>query len=128
MPVGTVAYLAVAPNVYEPYGVLGLALSPSAAYAVVFLLLLFFLDKRLPTLRGGALLAKAAGYVALSIAAYGLPKLLLSRIDWPGLAEAAVAGAAGTLLYLGVLIAVRDRTLRDVYAYFRRAHPRARLR
>lgn len=124
MPVGTVAYLAVAPNLYEPYGVLGLSLSPSAAYAVVFVLLLYFLDKRLPLLRGGALLLKAAGYVALALAAYGLPRLLLSRLEWPGLAEAIIDAVAGTALYLGVLIGLGDRTLREVYAYFRRAHPR----
>jgi putative peptidoglycan lipid II flippase len=124
MPVGTVAYLAVAPNVYEPYGVLGLSLSPSGAYAVVFVLLFYFLDKRLPALRGGALLLKVVGYVALAIAAYGLPKLVLARLAWPGLAEAAINGVVGTLLYLGVLIALRDRTLREVFAYFRRAHPR----
>jgi putative peptidoglycan lipid II flippase len=124
MPLGTVAYLAVAPNVYEPYGVLGLSLSPSAAYAVVFVLLLYFLDKRLPALRGGALLLKVVAYVALAVAAYGLPKLLLSRLAWPGLAEAVMNSVLGTLLYLGVLIALRDRTLREVSAYFRRAHPR----
>jgi putative peptidoglycan lipid II flippase len=124
MPIGTIAYLAVAPNVYEPYGVLGLALSPSAAYVVVFVALLYFLDKRLPRLHGRALLLKVTGYVALAIAAYGLPKLLLARVEWPMLAEAVIDGVAGTLLYLGVLLALRDATLREVYAYFRRAHPR----
>jgi putative peptidoglycan lipid II flippase len=124
MPIGTVAYLLVAPNVYEPWGVLGLALSPSAAYLVVFLLLLYFLDKRLPALRGGALLLKVVGYTALAVASFGVPKLLATRVDWHPFIEAAATAVAGSALYLGVLIAVRDGTLREVFAYFRRAHPR----
>jgi putative peptidoglycan lipid II flippase len=124
MPVGTVAYLLVAPNVYEPWGVLGLSLSPSAAYLVVFLLLLYFLDKRLPSLRGGELLLKVAGYTALAVAAFGVPKLLLTRVDWHAFIEASSTLVAGGALYLGVLIALRDATLREVFAYFRRAHPR----
>jgi peptidoglycan biosynthesis protein MviN/MurJ (putative lipid II flippase) len=124
MPVGTVVYLLVAPNVYEPWGVLGLALSPSGAYAVVFVLLLYFLDKRLPALRGGNLLLKALGYTALAVAAFGAPKLLLTQVAWHAFAEAAVVLAAGGALYLGVLLALRDATLREIYAYFKRAHPR----
>ena len=124
MPVGTVAYLMVAPNVYEPFGVLGLSLSPSAAYLVVFLLLLYFLDKRLPSLRGGALLLKVLGYTALAAAAFGVPKLLLVHVGWQSFVEAAAGLVAGSVLYLGVLIALRDGTLREIFAYFRRAHPR----
>lgn len=124
MPIGTVAYLAVAPNVYQPWGVLGLSLSPSAAHLVVFLLLLYFLGKRLPLLRSNALLASIAGYAALAAAAYGGIELLFTLVDYPPFVEAGTSLAAGTLLYFGVLWVLRDRTLRDVYAYFRRVHPR----
>jgi putative peptidoglycan lipid II flippase len=127
MPLGTVAYLAVAPFLYEPYGVLGLSLSPSAAYAVVFLLLLYFLDQRLPTLRGGQLFLKVAGYTTLAVAAFGSAKLLMTWVEWPRLLEAAAALVVGGVLYLGVLLVLRDSTLRDVYRYFRRAHPRVGL-
>lgn len=124
MPVGTVAYLAVAPNVYEPFGVLGLSLSPSAAYLVVFVLLTYFLSKELPKLRGTALLLRAAGYTALALAAFGLPKLVLTWSEWRPFVEAGASLLAGAALYLGVLLALRDPTLRAVYGYFRRAHPR----
>src|SRR5690606_35883676 len=71
MPIGTLAYLAVAPNVYQPFGVLGLSLSPSAAHLVVFLLLLYFLGKRLPALGWASLLGRVSGYTILAAAAYG---------------------------------------------------------
>jgi putative peptidoglycan lipid II flippase len=124
MPLGTVAYLAAALFLYEPFGVLGLSLSPSAAYAVVFVLLLYFLNRRLPALRGGQLFLKVMGYTALAIASFGAAKLLTAWVDWPRLVEASATLIAGGLLYLGALVAVRDRTLREVYEYFRRAHPR----
>lgn len=124
MPVGTVAYLAVAPNVYEPFGVLGLALSPSAAHLVVFVLLLYFLGKELPALRWTALLARVIGYSATAAGAYGAAKWLAAQVDYPPPIEAVATLAAGSLLYFGVLILLRDGTLRDVYAYFRRVHPR----
>jgi putative peptidoglycan lipid II flippase len=124
MPVGTLAYLAAAPNLYQPYGVLGLSISPAGAYAVVFLLLLYFLDKRLPALRGGTLLMKVVGYTALAVAAFGAAKLLTSAVAWRPFVEAATTLIAGGMFYFGVLIVLRDRTLREVYAYFRRAHPR----
>jgi putative peptidoglycan lipid II flippase len=123
MPVGTVAYLAAAPNLYEPFGVLGLSASPTGAYLVVFVLLLYFLDKRLPSLHAGALLLRVAGYTALSVAAFGVAKLLTTAVEWHAFVEAATTLIAGSALYFGVLIALRDRTLRDVYEYFRRAHP-----
>jgi putative peptidoglycan lipid II flippase len=125
MPIGTLAYLAVAPFVYKPLGVLGLALSPSAAYALVFLLLLYFLDRRLPLLRGGELLLRVTGYTALAVAAFGASKLLMTSVAWPALVESAVSLLGGAALYLGALIGVQDRTLREVYAYFRRAHGRS---
>lgn len=123
MPVGTLAYLAVAPNIYQPLGVLGLSLSPSAANVVVFVLLLYFLGKHLPSLRSNALLGRLIGYTALAAAAYGIAKLLLTRVEYSAFVEGAASLAAGTLAYFGVLVLLRDRTLRDVYAYFRRAHP-----
>lgn len=123
MPVGTAAYLAMAPNVYEPLGVLGLALSPSAAHLVVFLLLGWFLGKRLPMLKWKALLTQVASYVALAAATFGGAKLALARVELPPLFEAAASMIAGTALYFGVLAMLEDRTLRNVYAYFGRVHP-----
>ncbi|HUQ51350.1 MAG TPA: lipid II flippase MurJ [Gammaproteobacteria bacterium] len=123
MPVGTIAYLAVAPFVYKPFGVLGLSLSPTPAYLVVFLLLLYFLNKRLPALHGGGVLLKAIGYTGLAVVAFGVPKLLLTAVEWPGLVEATTSLLGGGALYAGVLVALRDGTFREVYAYFRRAYP-----
>jgi putative peptidoglycan lipid II flippase len=124
MPLGTVAYLAAAPFLYKPFGILGLSLLPSAAYAVVFVLLLYFLDKHLPALRGGQLFLKVVGYTGLAVAAYGSAKLLMTLVEWHRFIEAAAVVIVGSLLYFGVLAALRDPTLRDVYGYFRRAHPR----
>jgi peptidoglycan biosynthesis protein MviN/MurJ (putative lipid II flippase) len=124
MPLGTVAYLVAALFLYEPYGVLGLALSPSAAYALVFVLLLYFLGRELAGLRRAELFFKVIAYTVLAVAAFGAAKLLSTRIEWHRFVEAATTLIVGATLYLGVLVALRDRTLRDVYGYFRRAHPR----
>ncbi|HET7608412.1 MAG TPA: lipid II flippase MurJ [Gammaproteobacteria bacterium] len=124
MPVGTVAYLAAAPFLYKPYGVLGLSLSPSAAYAVVFVLLLYFLNRRLTALCGGELLLRVIGYTALAVAAFGAAKLLSTFVEWPRFVEAVTTLSVGAALYFGVLVALRDRTLLEVFRYFRRAHPR----
>jgi putative peptidoglycan lipid II flippase len=123
MPLGTLAYLVAAPLLYGPYGVLGLSLSPSAAYALVFVLLLYFLGKTLPGLHAANLFWRVIGYTILAVAAFGAAKLALTSVEWHRFVEAAATGILGAALYLGVLIAVRDRTLRDVYGYFRRAHP-----
>lgn len=124
MPLGTVAYLVAALFLYEPYGVLGLALSPSAAHALVFVLLLYFLDRELAGLHGAKLFSRVTGYVALAVAALGVSELLSTWVDWHRLFEAAATLILGSTLYLSVLVALRDRTLLDVYEYFRRAHPR----
>jgi putative peptidoglycan lipid II flippase len=123
MPLGTLAYLAVAPNVYKPLGVLGMALSPSVAQTVVFLLLLYFLGKQLPRLGSAALLLRVLGYSVLAAGAFGAAKLLLAHVDWHPMVEAAASLAAGSLLYFGVLAALRDPTLLHLCAYFLRVHP-----
>jgi putative peptidoglycan lipid II flippase len=123
LPFGTVAYLVVAPLAYKPFGVLGLAISPSAAHGVSFLLLLYFLGKQLPTLRSGALFARVIGYTALAAATFGAAKLLLSFVEWPAMLEAASVLAVGGLLNFGALAALRDPTLLHLYGYFLRMHP-----
>jgi putative peptidoglycan lipid II flippase len=123
MPLGTVAYLVAALFLYEPYGVLGLSLSPSAAYGLVFVLLLYLLGRELAGLRSAELFRKVVGYTALAVAAFGAAKLLSTLVEWYGLVEAATTLIVGGTLYLGVLVALRDRTLLDAYGYFRRAHP-----
>jgi hypothetical protein len=69
-------------------------------------------------------LLRVASYTALAVAAFGLAKLLMVAVEWHAFMEATTSLLAGAAFYFGPLILLRDRTLREVYEYFRRAHPR----
>jgi putative peptidoglycan lipid II flippase len=127
-PIGTLVYLAIAPAIYQPLGVLGLALGSSAAHATVFVILLYLLAKRVPGLGMGAVLLRIAGFTLLGGAALMLPQLVLERIQLHELAAAAGRLGAGLLIYFGVLMLVRERTFVEVVSYFRRVHPRLAAR
>jgi len=128
MPIGTVVYLAIAPAIYQPLGVLGLALAPSAVHVTIFVILLFLLAKRIPQLGAGAVLGRIVAYTLLGGAALSLPGILLAQFALHELVEAAVRLFVGMLLYFAALALVRERTFADVVSYFRRAHPRLALR
>jgi putative peptidoglycan lipid II flippase len=123
MPIGTIVYLALAPAIYQPLGVLGLTLALSAVHATVFVLLLLLLVRHVAALSAASILLRIAGYAALGGIATALPELVLARVEWHELAEAALRLAAGIVLYFGTLAIVRERTFLEVVAYFRRAHP-----
>jgi putative peptidoglycan lipid II flippase len=123
MPIGTLAYLAVALAAYQPLGVLGLSLAPTAVHVTVFLILLFLLAKQVPELGSWSVLGRIAGYVSLGGAALWLPQLVLAEVDLGQIVEAALHLVAGVLIYFGVLTLARERTFLDVVTYFRRAHP-----
>jgi putative peptidoglycan lipid II flippase len=123
MPIGTLVYLAVAPAVYQPLGVLGLSLAPTAVHVTVFLLLLFLLAKRVPNLGAWSVLGRIVAYALLGGAALWLPQLLLAEVDLHALVEAGLQLLAGVLLYFGALALARERTFVEVSTYFRRVHP-----
>jgi putative peptidoglycan lipid II flippase len=123
MPIGTLIYLAVALAAYQPLGILGLALAPTAMHTTLFVILLFLLAKRLPKLDAGSVLGRIAAYVLLGGAALWLPTLLLEPLDLHEYVGAALRLSAGAILYFGVLALVRERTFLDIVSYFRRAHP-----
>lgn len=123
LPIGMLVYLAIAPAIYRPLGVLGLSLAPSAVHATVFVLLLFLLAKRVPKLEPWSVLGRIAAYVLLGGASAWLPRLLLAEVNLHELVEAGLHLLAGMLLYFGVLALARERTFLDVVSYFRRAHP-----
>jgi putative peptidoglycan lipid II flippase len=124
MPIGTLIYLVIALAAYQPLGVLGLALAPTAMHTTLFVILLFLLAKRLPKLHAPSVLGRIAAYVLLGGAALWLPKVLLEPLGLHELVEAGLRLAAGALLYFGVLALARERTFLDILAYFRHAHPR----
>jgi putative peptidoglycan lipid II flippase len=123
MPIGTLVYLAIAPAVYQPLGVLGLALAPTAVHVTVFLILLFVLAKHVPNLGPWSVLGRIAGYILLGGVALWLPQLLLDEVNLGEIVEAGVRLFAGVLIYFGVLALARERTFVDAVSYFRRAHP-----
>lgn len=119
MPIGTAVYLAVAPFAFRPLGVPGLALAASVAALVVFLLLVFCLSRRIPEFNARLVLGKILWYAAAGGTALVAAKLALDGIGNAALRAAAVL-VFGGLLYLGVLALVRDRTLVELLARFRR--------
>jgi putative peptidoglycan lipid II flippase len=123
MPLGTLLYLGVALAAYQPLGVLGLALAPTAMHATVFVILLFLLGREMPQLDAKSVLGRIAAYVALGGAALALPQLLIEPLALPRLVEAGLHLAAGAILYFGALALARERSFLDVVSYFRRAHP-----
>ena len=124
MPIGTVVYLCIAPFVYEPLGVLGLALAPSAVHATVFTILLILLAKRVPALSAPDVILRIVGYAALGGIALTLPGLMLQRLELHPILEAGMRLACGLVIYFGVLAVIRERTFVEAVTYFRRAHPR----
>ncbi len=123
MPIGTLVYLAIAPAIYKPLGVLGLALAPTAVHVTVFLILLFMLAKRVPNLGPWSVVGRISAYIALGGVALGLPQLLLTEVDLGEVVEAGLRLIAGVVIYFGVLAVARERTFMDAISYFRRAHP-----
>jgi hypothetical protein len=123
MPIGTLVYLAVAFAVYQPLGVLGLSLAPTAVHVTVFMILLFLLAKHVPELGAWSVLGRIVAYVVLGGAALWLPQLLLAEVRLGELVEAGLRLGAGVLIYFGVLALARERTFLGVVTYFRRAHP-----
>ena len=119
MPIGTGVYLAVAPFVYRPLGVPGLALAASAAALVVFLLLVYCLSRQVEGFRAGAVLGKILWYGAAGGAALAAAKLALAGVESAPL-RAGAALVLGAPLYLGLLALVRDRTLLELWGRFRR--------
>ena len=124
MPIGTVVYLCIAPFVYKPLGVLGLALAPSAVHATVFTILLIMLAKRVPALSAPDVILRIVGYAALGGIALTLPDLMLARLELHAVVEAGLRLASGLSIYFGVLAVIRERTFVEAVTYFRRAHPR----
>ncbi|HEX6994502.1 MAG TPA: lipid II flippase MurJ [Gammaproteobacteria bacterium] len=122
MPVGTVVYLLVAPAVYRPLGVLGLALSASLVAVVVFALLLHRLARRVPALRASGVLRRLSIHAALSGAAATAAQAV-PRTGAGEAVDAVLALVLGSALYFGVLMLLRDRTLADVRVYLSRAFP-----
>ena len=90
MPIGMLVYLAIAPAIYRPLGVLGLSLASSAVHVTVFVILLFLLAKRVPKLGPWSALGRIAAYVLLGGVSAWLPQLLLAG---PRPAQARRSGA-----------------------------------
>jgi len=113
MPIGTAVYLALAPFVYRPFGVPGLAFAASAAALAACAFLAWRLSRRTSEFPVSTALGKLLWYAAVAGGAFALARAALAGIDSPTLRAAAVL-AAGMPLYFGVLALGRDRTLAEL--------------
>jgi O-antigen/teichoic acid export membrane protein len=123
MPIGTIAYIALAPFFSARLGVLGLTASLSVAVGVVFMIMMVMLSRRVREFSGSRTAWNIARYVALSALSFGLSSASFRALGLPGAAEAAASLAAGASLYLLGLLVMRDSTLTFVYRYLRKAVP-----
>lgn len=122
MPVGTAVYLVAAPATYRPLGVFGLSLSLSAVAVVVFAILLGQLARHVPEFRARVVAWRLALYTLLSGAA-AVAAVRLTGTGAGDAVDAVLSLVVGAGLYIGALALVKDRTLAEVYEYFRRAWP-----
>lgn len=120
MPIGTLVYLALAPLVYRPFGVFGLAFTTSVVAAVIFFLLMFFLSKRVPQINARTLLLRLAGYATVAGIAFVLPAVGTADMAIDGAFKAVISLIVGMLLYVSALFLLRDQTLTGLYEYVQR--------
>jgi putative peptidoglycan lipid II flippase len=121
MPLGTVIYLAMAPGISAAYGVPGIAASGSIVAAVTFFLLLGLLGRQFRRIRAAMLAAQLIGYAAMAGAVFGFSAAAVGQLPIPPIWQAGTGGVLGGLLYLAALLAARNRTLREIFEYVRRA-------
>src|SRR5690606_37879324 len=80
MPIGTLVYLALAPLLYRPFGVFGLAFTTSVVAAAIFVLLLFFLSRRVPEFGARTLILRLAGFATVGGIAFVLPMAAMTNL------------------------------------------------
>jgi putative peptidoglycan lipid II flippase len=123
MPLGTLILLGISPVLSARYGVLGLTLGTSISMAAVFLLLVGLLSRRVSEFCAMGTIWALARYSFISALAFGALALTLSHYGFSQLLSASLSLPAGLLMYVLVLLALRDHTLEFLYRFVRRALP-----
>jgi len=94
-------------------GLRGLAIAMGITELAVIVALMAAVSRRMLELSMVALVRTSVAIAALVLAAYGIPSLFLNGIE---------AALLGTVLYFGVLFALRPRGLVDAWHYVRALH------
>jgi putative peptidoglycan lipid II flippase len=111
--------IAFAALLYPRYGISGLAYAFSAAYAVAAVVALVALRPRLENLDGHRT-TQTAVKAAIAAGALAIAAAFVDHLIGNALASAVLAGAAGIVVYLGVLQALGAAELRATVAAVRR--------
>jgi peptidoglycan biosynthesis protein MviN/MurJ (putative lipid II flippase) len=123
MPLGTLILLGVAPVLSARYGVLGLTLGTSISMAAVLLLLVTLLSRRVTEFRAMGTVWALARYSFIAALALGVLALAFDHYGLSPLLSAGLSLPAGLLIYVLLLLALRDSTLEFVYRFVRKALP-----
>jgi putative peptidoglycan lipid II flippase len=119
MPLGTLAYAAVAPALMGAFAILGLAVAISVAAAVDFVLLALWLPKQVESFSIAKTARAIALYVVASGASFTAAKIVLADLGVGGVVHAGIALVAGGAVYLGLLWIARDANLGVLLRYAR---------
>jgi putative peptidoglycan lipid II flippase len=125
MPLGTIAYAALAIPLSATLGVPGLAAATSAAAGLIFAALLVIATRAVPAIELRRTSAELALYVVLAGAAVFAAVVAGRALDLTPAAVALTSLPIGAGFYLGALLVGRDRTARALLALTRAAAARS---
>jgi peptidoglycan biosynthesis protein MviN/MurJ (putative lipid II flippase) len=117
MPLGMVLFVAATVPLSRALGTEGIALSTTIASVMVFGILLVCLSKAIEELPLGRVALHLLAYIAWGGATMGGVTAVLREFALAPLAVAMVSLPVGTILYLGALALVRDRTFATLSGY-----------
>ena len=117
------ANVAIAFILVDRYGVVGLAASFSAAYAIFSIVAVLTLQRRVGRIFDRRTNLALLRQLLASVAMIGTVFALLHLIEFPAILQILVVGSVGLGTYLGALLILRSEETELVVARFRRSGP-----
>ncbi len=123
MPLGTVVYLMIAPELSGRFGVIGVTLGLSVSAAVVFVVMLWLLGRELEHFDAARSLRQLLRYGFVAGVCLAGTTACFRFFGLDAIQTASASLVAGGVLYVATLILLKDPMLAYVYQFTRKALP-----